>query len=110
MEDAYLSKADLRDANLHIVRVNGKSLMWDCLVSRETNCEGLALGSAQIDPATKQLLEYNVRRTNWERWYKDHNFLRWPAGLFWLASDYGRSTGRVVSMFFSLALAFAALY
>ena len=30
--------------------------------------------------------------------------------MFWLMSDYGRSTGRIVSVFFGLALAFAALH
>jgi hypothetical protein len=32
--------------------------------------------------------------------------IRW----FWHASDYGRSTGRVIKTFFKLALAFAAIY
>jgi hypothetical protein len=55
-------------------------------------------------------LEYNIRRKNWEGWYKEHCLLRWPVWLFWLISDYGLRTWRVIATFFGLAIAFAVIY
>jgi hypothetical protein len=64
----------------------------------------------QIDPATKQLLEYNERRKNWWEWCRKHTRLKWVVRPFWWLSDYGVSTGRIVGVFFALALVFAAIY
>jgi hypothetical protein len=71
---------------------------------------GVGLQSIIADPATRQLLECNVRRKNWENWYRSHRVLTWIVKPFWWISDYGLSTGRIVAVFFVLALAFAALY
>jgi hypothetical protein len=55
-------------------------------------------------------LEYNIRRKNWEDWYKEHPTLEWVVKPFWLMSDYGLSTGRIVAVFLGLAFGFATIY
>jgi len=110
LEGAYISSAHLEGANFHLAHVDSSTLIWVCNVDRKTNFLGVALDVAKIDPATKQLLEYNIRRKNWEVWYKEHWLLQWPVKLFWSFSDYGISTWRIIGWFFLLALAFAAIY
>lgn len=110
LHGTYLDMAHLEGASFAQAMVDGGTSLWRCHVSRETDFSGVGLANARIDPATRQLLEFNERRTNWEHWYKKHALLRWPILIFWLVSDYGRSTGRIVSVFFGLAFAFAALY
>jgi hypothetical protein len=46
----------------------------------------------------------------WLNWYRGRPFLRWPVLFFWLMSDYGRSTSRVIASFFAWALLFACIY
>jgi len=79
-------------------------------VSRRTNFVSVGLNNLRIDPATKQLLEYNIRRKNWEDWYKEHCLLRWLVWLFWFISDYGLRTWRIIVTFFGLAITFAVVY
>ena len=115
LSDAHLEGADfwhtrLEHAKLHSAIVDGGTLFWRCKVSRETDFRGVGLDSARIDAGTKQLLKYNIRRLNWERWYKEHWLLRWPVRAFWWVSDYGRSIGRIIFTFFVLAVAFAVVY
>jgi len=90
--------------------VDGSTAFWECKVDLDTDFRGVGLDSARIDPATKQLLEYNIRRMNWEDWYKEHPRLKWLVEPFWLMSDYGLSTKRIVATFFGLAFIFANIY
>ena len=121
LEGADLSSAYLQGACLFMAVVDGSTLICKCEVnrhstgaigslSRGTDFRGVGLDSARIDAATKQLLKYNIRRMNWEEWYKEHWLLRWPVQAFWAMSDYGMSTLRVMGVFFVLALLFAAVY
>jgi uncharacterized protein YjbI with pentapeptide repeats len=116
LQGTILREANLEGANFETATVDGGTLIWNCKVSRYsknksfTNFEGVGLDSARIDPGTKQLLEYNIRRKNWEEWYRKHSVLRWPVRVFWAMSDYGMSTVRVVGVFFILAFLFAAVY
>ena len=64
----------------------------------------------RIDPETKQLLEYNIRRMNWEEWYKVNPKLKWFVKPFWLMGDYGLSTARIILIFFGAAFIFANIY
>lgn len=85
-----------------------------------TDFEGTSLANVRIDPGTRQLLEYNIRRNNWERWYKGysgkkwrelgHKFITSPVRLFWFISDYGISTTRIMLTFLVSAIAFAFIY
>lgn len=105
--DAKLQQADFSRAI-----VDGETLIWNCEVDRKTKFEGVVLGNARIYPETKQLLEYNIRRMNWEEWYKkkENRFKQWPVKWFWELSDYGISTGRIAGWFFGLAFLFALIY
>jgi hypothetical protein len=74
----------------------------------------------------KQLLEYNVRRSNWEQWYKFEDRGNWRDSskkrrgfskaisylvrFFWWVSDYGISAPRIIGVFSILAIAFAVIY
>jgi len=132
---AKFIKTDMRGCTARAAIVDGATEIWECKVNAMVDFTGVGLGSIIIDPATKQLLEYNVGRMNWERWYRAGKpdyalrlnetvrerevrkaqearrcILTSPVHLFWFVSDYGQSTGRIVATFFILALVFAALY
>ncbi len=110
LENANLMYAHLEGANFGRAMVDSKTLVWGCRIGRKTDFQGVGLGSIRIDPQTKQLLEYNIRRKNWEDWYKEHPRLKWLVKPFWLMSDYGLSTSRIVFTFFGLAFIFANIY
>lgn len=115
LADARLEKADLWAAHLeggifHRASVDGRTLISLCTIDRKTDFRGVGLGSCRIDSRTRQLLEYNIRRMNWEDWYKEHWFWRWPVRGFWALSDYGRSTGRILLSFLIFAVAFGLIY
>jgi uncharacterized protein YjbI with pentapeptide repeats len=103
--NAYLQKAKFQKAY-----VDGKTSFCYCKVDRETDFSEVALDNCRIDPAIKQLLEYNIRRKNWEEWYKKHPVLKLPVLWFWCVSNYGLSTWRIIGWFLGLALFFAAIY
>lgn len=128
---ADLTKAHLEGANLTAATVDGKTLLWNCKVDRNTDTFGVGLQIIRIDPATRQLLEYNVRRKNWTTWYRSretpfgahlklfpndrlrfatNRVASWLIEMFWLMSDYGRATGRIVWSFLLFTLCFALLY
>ncbi len=115
IQGAGLAASSLQGANLSRAIVDGKTLIWECPVDRDTNFEGVGLASARIDPGTKQLLEYNVRRANWIHWYRKEGILKkiskrlfiYP---FWSISDYGLSTSRIVKTFLYLSFIFATIY
>jgi len=113
--DAHLKgtifyKAHLDGASLRTSIVDGETSFWECYIDRDTDFRGVGLGGCRIDPGTKQLLEYNIRRMNWEDWYKEHWLLKWLVKPFWLMSNYGRSTAWIVAWFFGLAAVFALVY
>lgn len=117
LEGAILCRCYLQGAIFDRAVVDGSTLIWECKVNRHcskekgTDFEGVALDSARIDPGTKQLLEYNIRRKNWELWYpKQHWLLRGLVRQFWQISDYGFSTVRIILTFFGLAIIFANIY
>jgi len=83
-----------------------------------TDFSATSFENARFKPGTRQLLEYNIRRMNWEDWYKQCKWYKpwqWPVRnilvrTFWWMSDYGRSTGIIIGWFWGLAFAFAAIY
>ncbi len=100
----------LQDSDFELAIVDGETSIWKCEVNRYTNFSGVGLDSVRIDAATKQLLKYNIRRMNWEKWYSEHPQLKWLVKPFWLMSDYGLSTSRIIFTFFGLAFVFANIY
>jgi len=117
-------QSHIEGASFRTVVVNAETSFWQACVDRETKFEGTSLNTFRIDPATKQLLEYNIRQKNWEKWYKYKDWqsecknkrhviirvLMWFIKLFWSLSDYGRSTLRIIGWFFGLAFLFAIIY
>ncbi len=123
LEGSDFSYSDLRGAQLPFCTVDGSTIFSQCEIDRHTWFYCVGLDSIRIEPATKQRLEYNIRRNDWEAWYKYKNWqsrenerhiviqkLIWFIRLFWSFSDYGRSTWRIAAWFFGLAFAFAGVY
>jgi hypothetical protein len=116
LKGAIFDKSKLDGVNFQQAVVDGNTSIWKPSVSlyskkkKFTNFEGVSLSNVRIDPGTKQLLEYNIRRMNWEEWYKEHRILRWPVCWFWSLSDYGLRTWRIILWFFGLAVVFAVIY
>lgn len=110
IEGAGLSYTYLKGANFETAIVDGGTRFWRCKFSRDTDFRAVGLGNAMIAPGTRQLLEYNIRRKNWEEWYKEHTRLKWLVQSFWWMSDYGLQTWRIIVTFFGLALIFALAY
>ena len=120
LEDATVFRTNLKGAELFRCHLQGtrfqgsilddSTLLYKCVVDRYTDFRDAGLNSARVDAGTKQLLEYNIRRMNWDVWYKEHWLLQWPVKLFWSFSDYGMSTQRVLVTFLGLALVFANIY
>jgi len=137
LEGTKLMGASLIRSHLIGAIVNGNTNMWKVRVNRfttsapklwlYTDLSGVPLQSVIIDPPTKQLIEYNIRRKFWIKWInqKDWNeivhyqgiernilgkVIRYPIHLFFWISDYGISTKRIIFTFFGLAFIFALLY
>jgi len=139
IKGAEITRCDLRNANFRTVIVDDATVIWKPEVNKcrgpgirkgpigqreYTDFQGVPLDSIRTDPSTKQLLEYNIRRFNWERWYRCKDWdgdcrqkkcvllrvLMWFIRSFWWVSDYGRSTGRIIACFFILAISFGAIY
>ena len=111
------TESHLENATFRAVVLDGETKFWNCTISkcvssdvRGTDFTGSQLNVVRISPGTKQLLEYNIRRMNWEEWYKENPKLKWVVKAFWSISDYGISTKKVISTFFSLAIIFATIY
>jgi len=102
--------SDLRGTQCSYAKVDGETLLLTERVDHRTDFTGVPLESMRIEPGLKQLLEYNVRRRRWQQWYRHHPWLAPGAWLFWLMSDYGRSTWRVLISFTVLAVVFALAY
>ncbi len=115
LEGADLADAHLEGADLFSAHLEG-AYLWELKVNRYnkdcrfTDFSGVGLDSIRIDPATKQLLKYNIRRMNWEDWYKEHSKLKWGFKTFWWMSDYGLSEKRIVKVFLSLVFIFSIIY
>jgi uncharacterized protein YjbI with pentapeptide repeats len=115
LEGAKFDNADLRKCKFQISLVNGSTSFCRCVVDKETDFREVGLDSVRIDPATKQLLKYNIRRMNWEDWYKAGDLLtriakRLIVQPFWWMSNYGSSSLRIIGCFFGLAFGFAIIY
>ncbi|HUW17962.1 MAG TPA: pentapeptide repeat-containing protein [Sedimentisphaerales bacterium] len=110
LEGTDFSLAQLQGTDFSRVVVDGKTLIWRCEIDPKTKFEGVGLGNVRIYPETRQLLEYNIRRMNWEEWYKKHPKWKRLVKPFWLVSDYGMSTERIVLAFFAAAFVFANIY
>jgi len=123
LQGAKIKRAYLQGADFMEAEVDVHTVIRDCKVDRETDFRMVALDSVRIDSATKGLLECNIRRKNWEDWYKYKNWqfhkderhivirkLMWFICKFWEISDYGISTKQIIKTFFKWAFVFALFY
>jgi Pentapeptide repeats (8 copies)/Ion channel len=115
LQGAKIKKAILTNAIFKSAIVDGKTLIWDCIDSEKTDFTGVGLDSARVDPRLKVTLQGNIRRKQWQEWYKEgsklkQKYKKFIVKPFWWASDYGRSTGRIVGCFFGLSIMFALFY
>ena len=120
LEGVNLMRANLEGADFTGSSVDGLTIIWKCSVNHKTDFRSVGLESCRIDERTKYLLEYNRRRMNSEEWYRGESKQKWvralrqaitfPVRLFLLMGDYGRSTPRILGVFFALALVFAVVY
>ena len=120
LQGAHLRKANLQGANLNyanlmgadasLARLDGGTVISECRVDAETDFTSVGLASACIEPRLRARLEYNIRRIGWRNWYKSHPLLAIAARPFWWASDYGRSTKRILYVFLLLTVFFWGLY
>ena len=63
-----------------------------------------------MPPTLRTTLEKNVRKLHWKEWYSQHKILRYFVQIFWVISDYGSSTWRIISSFILLNLLFTIIY
>ena len=158
LENAHLKNANIINAHLEGATLTGASLhhaqfmgaivdistsMWKVKVDRwrvpgeggfknqpYTDFSGVALQNIIVDPSTKQLIEYNVRRKYWYKWMTEKNWYevfrseedreerslpgKWARWLmvrpFLWTTDYGLLTGRIIITLFGLAFGFALVY
>jgi hypothetical protein len=129
LQDANFYKAKLQCANFKWVLLNNATSFIEIEVDGDTDFSCTSLDGIRIDPKLKQFLEYNVRRKNWEGYYKDENvpfskkmlsndtqrkvineILKFLIKKFWQISDYGRSTWKIMKAFIKLAIYFAIIY
>jgi len=111
LQGSEFDNACLIGAKFQKARVSGSTSFYYCEVDRDTDFREGGLDSVRINSAIKQLLEYNIRRKNWEEWYKEqHWLLRRLVRKFWKISDYGISAKQIIKTFFTWALVFAAVY
>jgi uncharacterized protein YjbI with pentapeptide repeats len=110
LRGAHFSSCNLIGATFKASIVDGGTYFDGCTIDRQTNFTMVGLSLIRINPELKDELEGNVRQIRWEAWYRKRRLTRWPANVFWLLSDYGRSTSRVVLSFFAAAIMFAVIY
>lgn len=107
LERAFLVEAHLESARFQQAIVGPSTLIWRCCVDRHSDFRDVGLDSIRIDTGTKQLLQYNIRRINWEDWYmRQHWLTRCAVSYFWKISDYGLSTRTIIATFLKWTLVY----
>jgi uncharacterized protein YjbI with pentapeptide repeats len=77
IENADFYGAYLQGAHFSVAQVDGQTLIAECKVDKHTDFAGVALSNACVEPGLQQLLEYNVRRLGWKKWYHNLPRLDW---------------------------------
>ena len=93
---------------------NGSTRILDCRINNKTDFRDVGIDNIHFTTGLKQSIEYNCRKLNWGAWYRKQRWYRYLKVLliwmFWQCSDYGRSTYRILILFFLLSIGFAGLY
>ena len=110
LEGANFDRACLDGADFSYAIVDGITFIVACTIDDKTNFTGVGLSSARIEPRIKCHLEKNIRRLQWEKWYKEHRIAQWFVRPFWWISDYGTNTPRILRIFTLMIVFFAICY
>ena len=114
LEGANFSMTYLDDVVCHLASVDGKTVLMPSSFTKKTLFIGVGLDSIVIEPVIKEALKNNTRRFQWKSWMKSGcwftRILKQMSKLFWLATDYGSSTIRIVIAFMFFAFLFAGIY
>lgn len=131
------SNTNCNGTNFCASRFNSETIFFGCKIDDKTNLSCTSLSSIMIEPGKRAKLEQNIRKFYWNDWFgtpikckisdiqrmtfypnkEDHHdttFWRkiytFPVRLFWLISDYGYSTGRILWLFLFFIFFFATIY
>lgn len=125
LEGADFYKCNFCSVDLRRVTVDSSTRFFQCQVDYETDFRCVPLDGIGIDSATKRILEYNIRRKNWNDWYwiATHNSqkkMSWKTArglvlanlvrVFWWTSDYGTSVIRILYVFCISVFFFSFIY
>ena len=102
--------AHLENTNLSNSIVDALTKIGGCHIDRKTNSQNICLEMANIHYRDKSLLKYNLRRRNWEGFYKDRKISGILIKLFWAISVYGHSTSRLIFSFLISAFLFSLIF
>ncbi len=100
----------LEGADFRMAVVDGSTLLLNCTFDNKTDFRGSGMANLRIPESDRYFLEYNIRRINWQDWYENHKWLQLPVKMFWMISDYGYSTWRIILVFAGSVLFFAVVY
>ena len=115
LEGAHLTMAYLEGAVFRFAKIDAETVIAECNFDRNTDFTGVGLDAARIGPNLKEAIKNNIRRKQWQKWFKSG---AWWLKLmknttvrpFWWITDYGSSTPRIIYTFLVLAAVFGMIY
>ncbi|MDP3097082.1 MAG: pentapeptide repeat-containing protein [Syntrophales bacterium] len=115
LEGARLEGTYLAGAICKFIAIDGNTLINECSFDRDTDFTGVGLDAARIAPRLRTTFKNNIRRKQWQGWYKEGSwwkkfFLNPCVWCFWNMTDYGSSTLRIISTFLFLSTLFGSIY
>jgi hypothetical protein len=115
LEGAHLTMAFLEGAIFRFARIDAETVIAECNIDRNTDFTGVGLDAARIGPNLKEAMKDNIRRKQWQRWFKSGAWwLKVMKNItvrpFWWLTDYGSSTPRIIYSFLFLAICFGLIY
>lgn len=119
LEGADFNRAHIEGADLSLTHIEGADFqqsfldgtqLFDCQVDCLTDFRSSNLDNAWCDHKTKNRLKYNIRRLNWEDWYKEHSLFKWPVKSFWRLTNYGTDQKSLIGSFLITGLLFTGFY
>ncbi len=105
LEDAEMSGCYIDGTSFYDACFNNKTHIMGCNFNIDTDFSASAISSTRIDPRILTLIQRNIRRKYWIKWYDQHVNLQYPVRLFWWLSDYGTTCSRCIGAFVLLIIA-----
>lgn len=115
LEGAHLTRAYMEGAKFCFAKIDAETVVAECNFDRNTDFTGVGLDTARISPSLKEALKNNIRRIQWQRWFKSRGWLvrilkNTMVRPFWWITNYGSSTSRIIFSFLFLAIFFGLIY